>query len=395
MLMRTGSSTLAFALAALLAACTQPQTAVPPPDDETSMVGTTATAPANAIRLAVVGPLSGDNKVFGKQMLRGVTTAVTEINQRGGVLKRSIATVINDDACDVDKAGPAAHAVVDAGAAFVVGHGCSDASLVAADVYEAAKVIMMSPAATSPALTEGKRPYIFRITANDDYQPIAAAEYIAATFPGKRIGVVGDDSTYGNGLARIMEEQLKQRGMEAALVDHIAIGEDNYNALVGKLAAAKLDLLYFGGYQVEAAKIVTVMRQRKLKTVLFGGDALFSDEFAKLAGAAAEGTLVTFGPDLTALPPGKALGDRLRKSGQDPSGYVLNAYAAVEAWTAAVERAGSTDADAVASQLHGGSFDTVIGKVEFDEAGELKHPPVVVFRRTGGAFVQVWPQIGS
>jgi branched-chain amino acid transport system substrate-binding protein len=192
-----------------------------------------------------------------------------------------------------------------------------------------------------------------------------------------------------------MEEQLQQRGIEPVLVERIAIGEDNYKTLVGKLAAAKVDLLYFGGYQAEAAEIVTAMRQRKLKTVLFGADALFSDEFASLAGPAAEGTLVTFGPDLTALPPGKGLGDRLRKSGQDPSGYVLNAYAAVEAWAAAAERAGGTDADAVAGQLHSSSFDTVIGKVEFNEAGDLKHPPVVVFRRTGGAFVQVWPQVGS
>jgi branched-chain amino acid transport system substrate-binding protein len=393
--MRTGSLVLALAVTALLAACTQPQTAVPPEDEPISAVGTAATAPANAIRLAVVGPLSGDNRVFGKQMLRGVSTAVTDLNQRGGVLKRPIATVINDDACDADKADPAAHAVVEAGAVFVVGHGCSDASLVAANVYEAGKVIMMSPAATSPVLTVEKRPYIFRITASDDYQPVAAAEYVAAEFPGKRIGIVGDDSTYGSGLARIMEEQLKQRGIEPALVEHIALGEENYSALVGKVAAAKLDLLYFGGYQAEAAKIVTALRQRKLKTVLFGGDALFSDDFAKLAGAAAEGTLVTFAPDLTALPPGKALGDSLRKAGQDPSGYVLNAYAAVESWAQAVERAGSTDADAVSAKLHSDSFDTVIGKVEFDEAGDLRHPPMVVYRRTNGTFVQVWPQIGS
>ena len=55
----------------------------------------------------------------------------------------------------------------------------------------------------------------------------------------------------------------------------------------------------------------------------------------------------------------------------EPEGYTLYAYGAVQAWAQAVEQAGSLKPKAVIKALREGSFDTVLGKIGFDEKGDV------------------------
>ena len=62
---------------------------------------------------------------------------------------------------------------------------------------------------------------------------------------------------------------------------------------------------------------------------------------------------------------------RFRAQGYEPLGYTLYAYAAVQVWAQAVEAAGSLDLDAVAEAMHSRQFDTVLGRIGFDEKGDV------------------------
>ena len=53
------------------------------------------------------------------------------------------------------------------------------------------------------------------------------------------------------------------------------------------------------------------------------------------------------------------------------SGTTLHAYAAVQVWAQAAETAGSLDLDAVTQVMHSRQFDTVLGKIGFDEKGDV------------------------
>jgi branched-chain amino acid transport system substrate-binding protein len=55
----------------------------------------------------------------------------------------------------------------------------------------------------------------------------------------------------------------------------------------------------------------------------------------------------------------------------EPEGYTLYAYGAVQVWAQAVEQAGSLKPKAVIKALRKGSFDTVLGKIGFDEKGDV------------------------
>ena len=74
--------------------------------------------------------------------------------------------------------------------------------------------------------------------------------------------------------------------------------------------------------------------------------------------------------------------------GYDPEGYTLYTYAAIQVWAQAVEKAGSTDLDAVVEQLHGNQFDTVLGPIAFDDKGDVKGAAYVMYEWDNGKYVE-------
>ena len=75
--------------------------------------------------------------------------------------------------------------------------------------------------------------------------------------------------------------------------------------------------------------------------------------------------------DMRASPQAAEVVARFRAQGYDPVGFTLYAYAAVQVWAQAVEAAGSLDLDAVIEAMHSRQFDTVLGRIGFDEKGDV------------------------
>src|SRR3546814_17837592 len=105
------------------------------------------------------------------------------------------------------------------------------------------------------------------------------------------------------------------------------------------------------------------MREQGLSTVLIGGDALVTDEFWSITGAAGEVTLMTFGPDPRLDPNNAKLVEEFRADKYEPEAYTLYTYAAIQAWAQAAEKAGTTDAAKVEAALKANNFDTVHGQI--------------------------------
>ncbi|HYG44507.1 MAG TPA: ABC transporter substrate-binding protein, partial [Bordetella sp.] len=122
-----------------------------------------AGAQAQSIKIAVVGPTTGPVTQYGAMVREGVDTAVERINAAGGIDGKKLETVVIDDGCEPKQGPVAANRVVNDEIGFVVGHVCSGATIAAADIYNNEGVVMVTPSATSPALTDGKNyEFIFR-----------------------------------------------------------------------------------------------------------------------------------------------------------------------------------------------------------------------------------------
>src|SRR5258707_426419 len=116
-------------------------------------------------------------------------------------------------------------------------------------------------------------------------------------------------------------------------------------------------------------------------------------EVASITGPAAEWTLLTFAPDPRNKPTAKAIVERFKAKNIDPEGYTLYTYAALQVWSQAAAKAGTTDPKKVMDTIKAGAWDTVIGKMEFDAKGDIKLIDYVVYKwDSKGNYTEVNPK---
>ncbi|HEU5444558.1 MAG TPA: branched-chain amino acid ABC transporter substrate-binding protein, partial [Pseudolabrys sp.] len=226
-------------------------------------------------------------------------------------------------------------------------------------------------ASTNPTFTERKLWNTFRVCGRDDQQGGVAGAFIAKTYKGKNIAILHDKTTYGKGLADETKKALNKAGGKEKLFEAYTKGDKDFNALVSKLKAAAIDVVYVGGYHQEAGLILRQMRAQGLKAQMISGDAIATNEFWSITGADGEGMLFTFGADPRKRPTAKAVVDKFKAKNIDPEGYVLYTYAAVQVWAQAAAQAKTTDPKKVAEVIHKGKWNTVLGPISYDAKGDI------------------------
>src|SRR5215475_5576935 len=355
----------------------------------------TGAAKAQDIAIAVVGPITGSNAALGEQMKQGAQMAVKDINAKGGVLGKKLDLILADDACDPKQAVAAANEVVGKKVVFVDGHYCSSSSIPASAVYNEAGVLQMTPASTNPALTDeaAKKGWdnVFRSCGRDDVQGGIAGKYLADHFKGKRVAIIHDKTAYGKGIADETKKAMNTSGLSETLYEAISQGDKDFSALISKMKQAKIDTIYFGGYQTEAGLIVRQARDQALAAQFIGADALVTEEFWKITGTAGEGTLMTFPPDPRHVPAAKAVVDKFmaEKPPYNPEGYTLYTYAAIQAFAAAAEKAKSTKVDDLSKALHSMTVPTVVGPLTWDKKGDVTDPKYVFYIWKNGTYAEM------
>ena len=322
------------------------------------------------ITIGVAGPMTGQYASFGQQLKNGADMALADINAAGGVMSKKLAIEIGDDACDPKQARAVGEKFAGMHVPFVAGHYCSSSSIPASEAYAEGNVLQITPASTNPTFTERGLWNTFRVCGRDDQQGSVAGNFIAKNYKGKNIAILQDKSTYGKGLADETKKSLNKAGVKEKLYEAYTQGDKDFNALVSKLKAAAIDVVYVGGYHTEAGLILRQMRDQGLKAQMISGDAIATNEFWSITGPAGEGMLFTFGPDV----------EKFKAKNIDPEGYTLYTYAAIQAWVEAVKKAGSTDAKKVAAALKAGTWDTVLGKISYDSKGDIKIVDYVVYK---------------
>lgn len=339
------------------------------------------------ILIGTAGPMTGQYAAFGEQMKAGAEQAVEDINAAGGVNGEMLELFVGDDACDPKQAVAVANQAAGEGVVFVAGHFCSGSSIPASTVYAEEGIVNISPASTNPDYTEKRPgPGIFRMCGRDDQQGDVAGAFLLENFGDAKIAFVHDKTAYGKGLADATMAVYEAGGGKPALYEAYTAGEKDYSALVSKLKAEGVGVLYVGGYHTEAGLMMRQMKEQGMDTVLVSGDALVTDEYWAITGDAGEGTLMTFSPDPRKNPDAAPLVEKFRAKGIEPEGYTLYTYAAVQAWADAVKTAGSTDFDAVVEALNTGTFKTVLGESKFDDKGDVTLPGYVFYEWKDGTY---------
>jgi branched-chain amino acid transport system substrate-binding protein len=315
--------------------------------------------------------MTGKMSWFGEQHQRAVEMAVSEINAAGGLLDQSLEIIIADDYCDADQAVAAANKLIAHGVDVVIGHNCSGAAIPASKVYADAGFLMITGTATNPVITDQGFDQTFRMVARDTLQGKMAAAYLAEQRADRKIAILHDGEGYGQGLAEATKAELNRHGVTETIYEQITPGQADYSGTLAKLEAAGIDVLFYGGYQPEAALLIRQARDRDYDLELVGSDALVTEYFWHVAGPAAVGVRFVSMADPRTNTAAASVVEKFRDDGYEPEGFTLYSYAAVEVWAQAVEQAGTFAPDAVAEVLHSDEFDTVLGTVGFDDNGDV------------------------
>jgi branched-chain amino acid transport system substrate-binding protein len=338
-----------------------------------SLAALNATKAGAEVLIGVATALTGPVAWEGTSDHVGAEHAVANLNSKGGVFGEQIEMLVVDDACAADQAVPAARKLIDAGVVAVVGHHCSAASIPASQLYAKAGILMISPFSTNPKLTEQGFQTVFRVLGRDDRQGEIAGDLLAERFGHRRIAILHDGSVYGRGLAEYTKARLNERGVAEAMLEAIEPGQLDYSDVIRRMQGAGVEVLYFAGFTQEAGLIVRQVRDSDYDLQLLVGDAVAAEDFALIAGPAADGILMTYGPGPPATAENARLASQFAAGGYAGSfGHApFHAYAIVQAWAQAADRAGTFETDAVAEVLHTQQFDTVLGRIGFDEKGDV------------------------
>ncbi len=340
-------------------------------------------AEAGVIKIGVAGPFSGSSAAFGEQFWRGAEQAAKDINATGGIHGDTLQLVKADDSCEPKQAVSVANRLVDyEHVAAVVGHFCSSSTIPAFEVYAEAGILSITPASTNPMVTEQGLPTLFRTCGRDDQQGVVGAEFVVNQLKAKRVAVLHDKDTYGQGLADAMKAHLHSLGLQEVLYEGLTRGEKDFNALVTKLRSEKADAVYFGGLHSEAGPLVRQMREQGMQAPLISGDGIMSETFVTSAGGAkyTQGVFMTFGADPRKIPAGQAVVARFRQAGYEPEGYTLYAYATVQIIAAAMQAVNSQEGIKLADWLKSHAVETVMGKKSWNAKGDLQSSDYVMYR---------------
>ncbi len=332
------------------------------------------------VKLGVAGPITGGSAAFGAQLKNGAEQAVADINAAGGILGQKITISIGDDRADPKEGVSVANKFAAEGVKFVIGHFNSGSTIPSSEVYQENGILEITPASTNPRVTERNMWNIFRTCGRDDQQGSVAGDYILKNFKGKKIAIVHDKTTYGQGLADVTRSTINKGGTKEVLYEGVNVGDKDYSALVSKIKASGADLVYWGGLHDTGGLILRQMRDQGVSSPLMGGDGITDDEFAAIAGPGAEGTLMTYGPDPRRRPEAKVIVEKFRARNFEPQAYTLYSYAALQIIKQAAEAAKSLDPKKVAEQMHSGmKFSTVIGDISYDKKGDVTRLDYVVY----------------
>lgn len=343
-----------------------------------------AAAPSgDEILIGHYGSLTGSEATFGQSTSNGIRLAIKEANAKGGVLGRPVALKEYDTRGDAGEAKLAVERLVKSDkVTAVLGEVASKLSLAGGPVCQEAGVPMITPSSTNPKVTE-IGDYVFRVCFIDPFQGFAGAKFARETLKAEKAAVLVDQAqAYAVGLAEQFELNFKAKGGEIVTTQNYTGGAQDFTSQLTSIRAAKPDVIYIPGYYTDVGNIAIQARRLGITKPMLGGDGWDSDQLAKIAGDAIEGSYYTnhYAPDQ----PDAKVQDfikayRAEFGGATPDGLAALGYDAAKILFEAMERAKTTDGkalrDAIAATKN---FGGVTGNITIDANRNATKSAVVV-----------------
>lgn len=213
----------------------------------------------------------------------GGLIAIEEINAAGGILGRPIVRKEEDDEASPAKQPTVMKKVIDAGVNALVGPTGSSQTLASLAFTTQAKLIQ-STYAFAADLGDGKKyPYHYQCSYNTDHQAEAAVRHLADNLKLKKIGILQENTAFGEQVGNACKEALKKRGLKAVAAEVYPITAPDLNSYIGNLRKAGADgVLAWIANTPNAAMAFNAMHSQKYYPQVAGHNGLFLERLLDL-----------------------------------------------------------------------------------------------------------------
>ncbi len=244
------------------------------------------------LEVGVILPLSGDLGHYGRDFRNGIDMAVEAVNEGGGIDGAEISVIYIDNEGDLNRT-ISAFENLSRRVPVVIGTVSSSNTLAIAPLAEEKGVVLVSPAATNPKLSDYKN-YVFRTISSDRYQGRGIAKLMLILHPEvRRVAVLYIENEYGKGLKEVITECYGKSGGEIVLVEGFSEGESDFSEIILRMKERDVEAVFLIDHITEAARLINQAADVGLYPVWFGSDGLVNDELIRLTGVNSEGLVAT------------------------------------------------------------------------------------------------------
>lgn len=341
---------------------------------------TTTTQQTPPLKVGVLMAFSGGSSSMGYGTMKGIQLAKKQLGAN------NIELIQADSKCDPNEARSAAQKLIDQGVVAIIGDGCSSASVAVLPMANNSKTVMISPSASSTALSI-PNDYFFRVIPSDSYQ----GEFMAQAIRDEginNVAVMYTNEPYGANMSRVFQEKFENLGGKVVATAYSEPDVIDLTTQMQKIKEASPEAVFIAPNSVvTATAAISIARTIGLNTPLFGADIMYDKTIISNAPEASQDLTVSTFPTGTSVFKQMLLNEYKT----DEQLYAApQAYDAFEAIYRAT-KAGATTGAEIKDKLSSITFDGMSAKITFDQNGEEVGKDYVydLFQVKQNTFVEV------
>lgn len=334
---------------------------------------------AEEIKIGAYLPMTGAVAAYGQDAWNGIQIAR---EMKPAVLGRNIQLVLTDTKSDkIESANAVSRLIEKERVKALIGEMISGNTMAGGPIAEKARIPMVSPTATNPLVTQGKK-YVFRVCFIDPVQGEIAAKYAFETLKARKAALIVDRSQdYCVGLAKFFKDEFKKLGGKIVAETYCVTEDKDFSAQLSTLKTAGPDIIYAPNYYSPVALFTKQARELGVRAPVLSGDGAQADELIQIGGKDVEGVSFTghFHPKAASTPAARDFISRFQKKYKaEPNAFHALAADAYLVLIDAITRAKSVNGEPIREALaHTRNFEAISGRLSIGEDGNAVKPMVI------------------
>ena len=315
--------------------------------------GSSEGSSGDTYKIGFIGPLTGDNAIYGIRCSNAARLAVDEINAAGGIDGKMLELIAEDSEGTVDKALASYEklAYMDEVCA-IIGPVFTSPALAVAQRCQEDGIVMISPSAThkdvtaQPATNPDGLNYVFRTVPSDALQAEVASYYFYQVLGYRKLATLYAMNDYSQGLALGMKDTFESLGGKVVAEETCMVGDKDFRTQLTQIKAAAPEAIYIPNYTVEDAQILEQASQLGVNVRFLSSDGFSDPEIYNLAPDFTDGVIYV-GPaqaEASTILTDFQAAYAAAYNGDAPDSFATNSYDATYIIAGAIDRADITEA---------------------------------------------------